>query len=124
MSIRDVAESYLASFASADPVAVAAHVTDDFENIQVSELGSGCSGRDSYRERLADFLASFEDLRYAISELISERQTVVAAYTMRFKSDGRDFEIEGVMIMTFRGELIASRKDYWDGLTFQKQAAD
>ncbi len=118
----ELVAGYLNAFATGNPDEIVKHVADDFENIQVSELGTGCIGIDTYRERLSVFLAAFEKLRYTINELIVDEDKVAAAYTMRFKSEGRNIEIEGVMILTVRDSLILIRKDYWDGLSYQKQA--
>ncbi len=121
MSNADIARSYLNAFATGDPADVAGHVTDDFENIQVGLLGTGCSGADTYRERLAGFLGAFTNLRYDVEELIVDGDKVAAAYKMTFTDDGRSMEIEGVMIMTIKDGKIAVRKDYWDGLSHLKQ---
>lgn len=121
LSTADTVTRYLNSFATGKPDAIVALVTDDFENIQVSELATGCTGIDIYRERLAVFLATFKNLRYAIDELIVDGDKAAVAYTMRFVMDDRNIEIEGVMVFKVRNDLIASRKDYWDGLTYQKQ---
>jgi ketosteroid isomerase-like protein len=121
MSNADIARSYLNAFATGDPADVAGHVTDDFENIQVGLLGTGCSGADTYRERLAGFLGAFTNLRYDVEELIVDGDKVAAAYKMTFTDDGRPMEIEGVMIMTIKDGKIAVRKDYWDGLSHLKQ---
>ena len=121
MSNADIARSYLDAFATGDPAAVAGHVTDDFENIQVGLLGTGCSGADTYRERLAGFLGAFTNLKYNVEELIVDGDRVAAAYRMTFTDNDRPMEIEGVMIMTIRDGKIAVRKDYWDGLSHLKQ---
>ena len=121
MSNADIVRSYLDAFATGDPETVADHVTDDFENIQVGLLGTGCSGADIYRERLGGFLGAFTNLRYDVEQLIVDGDKVAAAYKMTFTDDGRPMEIEGVMIMTIRDGKIAVRKDYWDGLSHLKQ---
>ena len=121
MSNADIARSYLDAFATGDPAAVAGHVTDDFENIQVGLLGTGCSGAVTYRERLAGFLGAFTNLKYGVEELIVDGDKVAAAYKMTFTDNDRPMEIEGVMIMTIRDGKIAVRKDYWDGLSHLKQ---
>ena len=123
MTNSDIVRSYLNSFSTGDPATVADHVTDDFENIQVSLLGTGCTGADTYRQRLAGFLGAFEGLRYDIEELIVEGDHVAAAYKMTFTDSERPMEIEGVMILTMRDGKIAVRKDYWDGLSRLKQTA-
>ena len=121
MSNADIALSYLNAFATGDPATVAGHVTDNFENIQVGLLGTGCSGADTYRDRLAGFLGAFTNLKYDVEELIVDGDKVAAAYKMTFTDNGRPMEIEGVMIMTIRDGKIAVRKDYWDGLSHIKQ---
>lgn len=121
MSNADIARSYLNAFATGEPAAVASHVTDDFENIQVGLLGTGCSGADTYRERLAGFLGAFTNLKYDVEELIVDGDKVAAAYKMTFTDNDRPMEVEGVMIMTIRDGKIAVRKDYWDGLSHLKQ---
>lgn len=121
MNNADVVRSYLSAFATGDPATVAGHVTDDFENIQVGLLGTGCSGAETYRQRLAGFLGAFENLRYDIEELIAEGDHVAVAYKMTFTDSKRPMEIEGVMILTLRDSKIAVRKDYWDGLSHIRQ---
>lgn len=121
MSNADIARSYLNAFATGDPAIVAGHVTDDFENIQVGLLGTGCSGAETYAGRLAGFLGAFPNLEYAAEELIVDGDKVAATYKMTFTDNGRPMEIEGVMIMTIRDGKIAVRKDYWDGLSHIKQ---
>ena len=72
MGTAAVARSYLESFATADPDAVATHVTDDFINEHTAALSSGCEGKDEYRRRLPGFLATFAGLRYEIEDLIAQ----------------------------------------------------
>ena len=122
MTNRELVLSYLASFSSGDPDAVAGHVSDDFENIQVGVLGTGCTGKLVYRDRLQGFLAAFANLQYQVDELIVEGDNVAATYTMTFRQDGRDFNIPGVMIITVSDGSIGVRRDYWDGLEFKRQA--
>jgi predicted ester cyclase len=95
MSNADIARSYLDSFASGDPALVAGHVTDDFENIQVGLLGTGCSGANAYAERLVGFLGAFTNLKYEIEELIVDGDKVSASYRMTFTDNNRPMEIEG-----------------------------
>ena len=122
MSNADIIRSYLDSFASGDPALVAGHVTDDFKNVQVGLLGTGCSGADTYAKRLVGFLGAFTNLKYEIEELIVDGDKVAAAYRMTFTDNNRPMEIEGVMVMTIRDGRIAVRKDYWDGLSHIRQA--
>ncbi len=65
----DIVRTYLASFATGDPDAVAECVTADFVNEHLSELGAGCEGRDEYRRRLPGFLSTFVGAHYTIVAL-------------------------------------------------------
>ena len=126
LSPAEIVERYLASFAGGDPELIASLVTDDFENRHHSALGGGCSGRAAYRERLPGFLADLPGLRYDAAELLVDGDRVAAPYRLTARPGGHDVEIHGVMIITVRDELIASRTDYWDSQTFLRQigAAD
>ena len=121
MTPRDVALSYLKSFSTGDPDAVADHVTENFRNNQVGLIGDGCQGRDVYRERLKGFLATFQDLRYTAEKVIDKDDDVAVAYRMTATEQGRALDIRGVMIITVADGKVAVRSDYWDGLTYQNQ---
>ena len=116
-----MAASYLASFASGDPAAVAAHVSEDFSNVHTSALGLPSQGRQAYVERLADFLTTFSGLAYETEEIIAEDGRAAAAYVMRARVDGTPIEIRGVMRLEVRDGLIERRTDYFDSLTFLQQ---
>jgi ketosteroid isomerase-like protein len=120
---RDLVISYLKSFASGDPDLVVEHVSEDFQNIQLGELGTGCEGREAYRQRLQHFLADFENLEYQVEDVIVEGDNVATTYTMTFKQHARTISIPGVMVFTLAHGLINVRKDYWDGLSYQRQTA-
>lgn len=122
---RDIVCSYLGAFASGDPDAIAAYVTADFVNDHLSELGSGCEGRDEYRRRLPGFLSTFADARYTIVTL-AEIATpgagdVVVRYRFQATYDETPIDIPGVMWFDVREGLIARRTDLWDSLTFLRQ---
>ena len=124
----DAVRAYLASFASGDPDAVAACVTDDFVNEHLSELGSGCAGRDEYRRRLPGFLSTFAGARYSIVTLAvvaatdpAERGDVIARYRFEAAYEGTPIDIPGVMWFDVRDGLVARRTDLWDSLTFLRQ---
>jgi ketosteroid isomerase-like protein len=123
-STAAITRSYLASFATGEPDAVASHVTDDFVNEHTAALGTGCRGKDEYRRRLPDFLARFAGLRYEIEDLITEGDKSAVAYTMRARSAGQDITVRGVMRITVRDGLVAHRTDYWDALGFLKQIGE
>jgi ketosteroid isomerase-like protein len=118
----DVARSYLASFATRDPDAIAAHVAPDFVNDHASALGSSCAGRNEYRSRLPGFLASFPGLRYEVESVIVDDDAVAAEYRLMAASEGHPIDIRGVMVMTVVDGLITRRTDYWDSLTFLRQS--
>ena len=121
----DIVRTYLRSFANGDPDAVAACVTVDFVNEHLSELGSGCAGRDEYRRRLPDFLSTFANARYSIVTL-AEIATpgagdVAVRYRFEATYDGTPIDIPGVMWFEVRDGLISRRIDLWDSLTFLRQ---
>lgn len=121
MTPAEVAAGYLAAFASADPDDIAGWVTDDFVNEHTAALGSGCTGRDEYRQRLPNFLRSFAGLTYEVDDLVADGDRVVAAYTMRAEFDGAPVVIKGVQRFRVRDDRIAHRVDYWDSLQFLLQ---
>jgi ketosteroid isomerase-like protein len=116
-----VARSYVESFSSGDPDAIAAHVSDDFVNEHTAALGSGCVGRDEYRRRLPGFLATFEGLRYEVEDVIADGDRAAVAYEMHASHDGHPIAIRGVMRIDVRDGKVARRVDYWDALSFLKQ---
>ena len=120
-SAADIALQYLASFETGNVDAIASNVTDDFVNIQTGALGKGCETRETYRERLIGFLSGFKDLRYTATKVIEQREMVAIAYDMTATSGGHAIDIPGVMIIVVRDGLVASRQDFWDGVTFLEQ---
>ncbi len=122
----DIVRTYLRSFANGDPDAVAACVTVDFVNEHLSELGSGCEGRDEYRRRLRDFLSTFASARYSILALAEVATPgagdVVVRYRFEATYDGTSIDIPGVMWFEVHDGLISRRIDLWDSLTFLRQS--
>ena len=117
-----VARSYLASFATRDPDAIAAHVGDDFVNEHTAALGSSCVGRDAYRERLPGFLADMVDLRYEPEDVVAEGDRVMVTYTMTARWQGSTpITVRGVQRLVVRDGRIAHRTDYWDSKVFLDQ---
>lgn len=114
--------TYLAAFATGDPAAVVANVTDDFVNEHTAALGTGCTGRDEYARRVPGFLASMPGLRYEVEDVVADGDKVVAAYTLHTHVNDRDVAVRGVMRFLVRDGLIAHRIDYWDSLVFKQQA--
>ncbi len=119
----DVARAYLGSFASADPDAIVAHVTDDFVNEHTAALGSGCTGRAEYRRRLPGFLAAFPGLAYEVTDVIADEARVAVSYRMTASPAEGDVSIRGVMVIEVRAGLVAHRTDYWDALTYLRQTS-
>ncbi len=121
----DIVITYLASFATGDPDAVAACVTSDFVNEHLSELGSGCDGREEYRRRLPGFLSTFSGARYTIVTLAQiatpAAGDVVVRYRFEATFEGTTIDIPGVMWFDVRDGLVARRTDLWDSLTFLRQ---
>ena len=120
-STEAVVRSYLASFATADPDAIAAHVSDDFANRHTSALGSRCDGRDAYRERLPDFLASMPGLEYGLDELVIDGDRAAAFYTLTGTWGGVPFSVQGAQRLVVRDGQITSRLDHWDSAVFLRQ---
>ena len=118
----DVCRQYLEAFAGGDPDAIAALVTDDFVNEHTAALGTGCEGREAYRDRLPGFLGSMPGLHYEVEDIVAEDDRVCAAYTLRTTVNDRPIAVRGVMRFIVRDGLIAKRTDYWDSLVFQRQA--
>ncbi len=120
----DIARTYLASFATGDPDAIAGCVAPDFVNEHLSELGSGCEGRDEYRRRLPGFLSTFVGARYtvvALAETSSSADDVIVRYLFEATYEATPIDIPGIMWFTVRDGFIARRTDLWDSLTFLRQ---
>jgi ketosteroid isomerase-like protein len=121
----EIVRGYLAAFATGDPDAVASWVTDDFANEHLSELGSGCHGRDEYRQRLPGFLSAFVGARYTIVTLAEVATPgagdIVVRYRFEATHEGTPIDIPGVMWFDVRDGLVARRTDLWDSLTFLRQ---
>ena len=121
----EIVRTYLASFTTGDPDAVAACVTAEFVNEHLSELGSGCVGRDEYRRRLPGFLSTFAEARYSVVTLAGidtpDAGDVVVRYRFQAIHDGLPIDIPGVMWFEVRDGLISRRTDLWDSLTFLRQ---
>lgn len=120
----DVARSYLASFSTANPDEIAAHVSDDFVNEHTAALGSGCVGKDAYRSRLPSFLEDMTDLQYDVEQLITQGNEVAAFYTMTARWKGTEsISVRGVKRLRITDGLITHRIDYWDSAVFLTQVS-
>lgn len=120
-----VVRSYLASFSTGDPDAVAAHVTDDFVNDHAAALGEGCEGRAEYRRRLPGFLATMVGLRYepdtVLTDGTADAGRATATYRLTATVDGSAVSLRGAMAFELAEGRIARRTDYWDGVSFLRQ---
>ena len=63
----------------------------------------------------------FDGLAYDVESMVADGSTVMVAYRMTGAHDGHPIDIHGVMAVEVVDELIASRTDYWDSLTFLTQ---
>lgn len=122
MTPVEVCATYLSAFATGDPQQITAMVTEDFVNEHTAAIGTGCTGKATYVERVPKFLASMLGLRYEIEDIVADGDRVFAAYTLHTRVNDRDIAVRGVMRFQVRDELIARRTDYWDSLVFQRQA--
>ncbi|HEV8296085.1 MAG TPA: nuclear transport factor 2 family protein [Acidimicrobiales bacterium] len=120
-AVDALVRSYLESFATGDPTAIAAHVTEDFINEHVAALGTGCAGRAEYLRRLPGFLAGFPELRYEIEDVLVDGDRAAASYTLRARPGDRDVTVRGLMRFIVRDGHIAQRTDYWDALGYLRQ---
>ena len=119
---EELVRSYLAAFASGDPDHIAAHVSADFSNEHTAALGSGCTGRAAYRERLPGFLAEMAGLRYEIETLIVQDSSVAVFYTMTARWQGdTPIEVRGAQRLEVADGAIVQRVDYWDSKVFLDQ---
>lgn len=99
-------------------------VSVDFVNEHTAALGSGCTGRDAYRERLPSFLADMVDLQYEVERLVADGAQVAAFYTMRARWKGETpISIRGVQRLQVVDGLITHRTDYWDSAVFLGQVS-
>ncbi|MEM6834695.1 MAG: nuclear transport factor 2 family protein [Pseudomonadota bacterium] len=118
----ELIRGYLSAFSTGEPTSVSAFVADNFVNEHFGMLGGGCEGKAVYEARLANFLATFQNLRYEITGLCSNEASGSARYQMHFRQDGKDFMVPGIMWFELKDGAIAKRTDCWDGLVYLKQA--
>lgn len=117
-----VVASYMASFDTGDPDAIASHVSDDFENVHTAALGGGLTGSEAYRSRLGGFLADMVDLHYEVHRTVTEGSTVVVAYEMSARWHGEHpVKVPGTMWFDVEAGRIRRRTDYWDSKVFLDQ---
>lgn len=119
---EELARSYFAAFSSADPSRIAAHVSDDFSNEHTAALGSGCTGRTAYLERLPSFLSDMVGLRYEVEHIVASGPQVAVFYTMTARWRGETpIEVRGAQRLEIVDGAITRRVDYWDSKVFLDQ---
>jgi steroid delta-isomerase-like uncharacterized protein len=124
----EVARAFMAALSGHDRDDISRRVTDDFVNEHTAVRGSSLVGRAAYRERLAGFLTTFQDLHYDIEDVIAEGDRACVAYRMHANYTGTDgrspptpIEVRGMFRFTVRNGLIAHRVDYRDSATVERQ---
>lgn len=122
---RRVVEAYIDALNSADIDRITACVSDDFWNEHVTVSGQSLRGRDAYRERLAEFLATYRGMVYTTERLVVDRHDVALAYCMAFRWHGaeppRPVATRGIFLFRIENGLIAHRIDYRDSADAWRQ---
>lgn len=121
-----ICRNYLESFATGDADLVASFVADGFINEHTAALGSSCEGKDEYRRRLPNFMASMPGIRYEVEQQVVDltTSTVANAYTLHAHVNERDCVVRGLLRIQIDPStgLIINRTDYWDSKVFLTQA--
>src|SRR5665213_3605649 len=107
----------------------AMYVSDGFVNEHTSTLGETIVGRENYRRRVGEFLASFPGLHYHVECMIVDGGQVAVAYRMSAVRRGpsaaasadRAFTIRGMFRFEIEEGRIAHRVDYWDSADYLRQ---
>ena len=124
--LATICADYLAAFSTGDADLVASFVDQSFVNEHTAALGSGCVGRDEYRRRLPNFMASMPGLRYELESQVVDidTATVANAYTLHAHVNDRDVAVRGLLRIhiDIDSGLILDRTDYWDSKVFLQQA--
>jgi ketosteroid isomerase-like protein len=125
MSTETVVRGFIQALNSHDRDEISGRVSVDFVNEHTSTTGTSLVGRVAYRERLAGFLADFEDLTYTVEDVIAQQDRAAVAYTMSFRlvsAGGAPVTVRGVFRFRVDADgLIAHRVDYWDSGQVQRQ---
>ncbi|BAN01523.1 ester cyclase [Ilumatobacter coccineus] len=123
----NVATGYLEAFTRSDPDEIAGFVAEGFRNEHMSELGSGCCGREEYRRRLPHFMATFTDRKYSVQDIVEMKRQATTEVVVKYQfqathadTDCR-IEIPGTMWFSIADGQILQRTDTWDSLTFLRQ---
>jgi len=128
-AVAQLVRAYIAALNARDAAAAAACVSEDFVNEHTARLGESLRGREAYRQRLADFLAEFPELRYELETIIVENGEAAVAYRMSGRWCGPDqryvpgkpFSLRGMFRFEVRNGAISRRVDYWDSAEFMRQ---
>lgn len=124
--------AYIAALNRGDADEVVAYVSNGFVNEHTSMLGETIVGREAYRKRVEEFLATFPGLHYEVEQTIAEGPHVAVAYRMSGTwrrpgtdaSGGRSFQIRGMFRFRVEAGRIVHRVDYWDSADFQRQTSE
>jgi steroid delta-isomerase-like uncharacterized protein len=124
--------AYIAALNRGNADDAIACVSEGFVNEHTSTLGMTIVGREAYRGRIGQFLASFPGLHYEVEHMIVDGCQVAVAYRMSAawrESDasaaaGRPFSIRGMFRFEVEAGRIVHRVDYWDSADFQRQVAE
>lgn len=124
--------AYIAALNRGSADDAVACVSEGFVNEHTSTLGKTIVGREAYRARVGQFLASFSGLHYEVEHVIVDGCQVAVAYRMsatwREPADSaatpRPFSIRGMFRFQVEAGQIVHRVDYWDSADFQRQIRD
>lgn len=124
--------AYIAALNRGSADDAVACVSESFVNEHISTLGKTVVGREAYRGRVGQFLASFPGLHYQVEHMIVDGCQVAVAYRMSgtwressaSSAPGRPFSIRGMFRFQVEARQIVHRVDYWDSADFQRQVAE
>ena len=110
--------------AVADELLSASHALQD-PNLPGSQVGP-----ELYKQRVAELIRGFPDLRFTIEDTIAEREKFVACWTfcgthqgefMGVPATGKKVSVEGVTIHHFKNGKILDSYTRWDALGLLQQ---
>ena len=87
-------------------------------------------GPEMYRRRILELTASFPDLRFALDDLIAEKEKVVASWVisgthkgdfMKIPATGNKVSVEGITIHYIRDGKILDSNARWDAVGLLRQ---
>ena len=100
-------------------------MAEGFVNEHTSTMGHSRAGRADYRAALPTFLAGFDQLHYAVEDVLVEDDRAAVAYRLSFRmvsAGGVPVSVRGVFRFRVDDDgLIAHRIDYWDSGEVRRQ---